>query len=138
MSIVAAVITRLDAVTAVTALVSTRIYNGTFPQDGTFPAIRVQRIGEDEQMHLRGAVGTIRTRIQIDSVADSAEPIGDAQSIDSAVHGDGSGSGLIGWAGNVGDIDIQAVIPAGVRETYDGEELRQYRVMRDAFVWWNG
>jgi hypothetical protein len=136
-SIVAAVVTRLEAVSAVTALVSTRIYNGTFPQDGTFPAIRVQRIGQDEQMHMRGAVGTMRTRIQIDSVADSSEPIGDAQAIDSAVFGNGSGSALIGWAGDVGTIDIQAVTPAGVREQYDGEELRQYRVMRDAFVWWN-
>jgi hypothetical protein len=51
-TIAPAVVERLEGVTAVTDLVSDRIYQAVFPQDGTFPAIRVQRIGEVVTMHL--------------------------------------------------------------------------------------
>lgn len=135
-SIAAAVVTRLENVQAVTNLVSDRIYQGVLPQDGTFPAVVVRRIGEVVQLHLRGSSGMFKERIQIDSFSDSAEPIGEAQSIDSAVFGDGSGSSLIGFMGELDAYHVYCVEPAGVREQYEGEELRQYRVMRDVFVTW--
>lgn len=137
MTIAPAVVERLEGVTAVTDLVSDRIYQAVFPQDGTFPAIRVQRIGEVVTMHLRGALGMHRERIQIDAVSGSSEPVGEAQAIDSAIFGDGSGSSLVGWTGTIDEFRIHCVEPAGAREGYDGEELRQYKVMRDVFVYWS-
>jgi hypothetical protein len=136
MSAVLGAIGRLEDVSAVTSLASTRIYNGILPQSPTLPTIRVQRISEDEPMHLRGSSGIYRTRVQIDSIAGAGNPIGSAHALDAAVHGNGSGSSLIGWTGTVDNVRVLAVLPAGVREDYDAEELRQYRVMRDAFIWW--
>jgi hypothetical protein len=106
------------------------------PQEPVLPAIRVQRIGEVITLHLRGSSGMFKERIQVDSVSDSAEPIGEAQAIDSEVFGDGSGSSLVGFAGPLGDFYIYCVEPAGARELFDGEELHQYKVMRDVFVTW--
>ena len=130
------VIGRLEAISAVTTLVSTRIYQGLFPENPTFPAIRVQRISENEFMHARGTAGLFRTRVQIDSVSNAADAVGVAQSVDAVVRGDGATTGLIGWRGTVAGVEIESILPAGVREEYDPEERRQYRVMRDVFVTW--
>lgn len=134
MSAPAAAIGRLELVAAVIALVSTRIYQGILPQSPTLPAIRVQRIGEDEFTHLRGA-SVRRTRVQVDSVGAS---LPSALAVDAAVRGNGSGSSLVGWTGAVGGVRVLAVQHRAVRELYDGDELRQHRVSRDVFVWWSG
>lgn len=136
MSAALGVIGRLEAIAAVTALVSTRIYQGLFPQNPTFPAIRVQRIGENEFMHMRGTVGLFRARVQVDSVSNAADAAGVAQAIDAAVRGDGATTGIIGWRGTVAGVEVESILPADVREDYDPEELRQYRVSRDVFVTW--
>jgi len=136
MTIAPSIVARLEAVQAVTNLVGDRIYQGVLPQDGTFPAVLVRRIGEVIPLHLRGSSGVFKERIQVDSVSDSSEPIGEAQSIDSAVFGDGSGSSLVGFTGELDAYHVYCVEPAGAREAYDGEELRQYKVMRDVFVTW--
>lgn len=136
MSAVAGVIARLESVAAVTALVSTRIYLGVLPQKPTLPAIRVQRISENEFMHLRGTSAVYRTRVQVEAISNASDAAGQALAVDAAVHGDGASSGLVGWRGTAGGIEITGVIPATVRETYDAGELRQYRVSRDVLVWW--
>jgi len=136
MSAVAGVIARLEAVAAVTALVSTRIYLGVLPQKATLPAIRVQRVSENEFMHMRGTSAVYRTRVQVDSVSNASDAAGQALAVDAAVHGDGASTGLVGWQGTAGGIEITGVMPATVRETYDADELRQYKVMRDVLVWW--
>jgi hypothetical protein len=137
MSAAVGVIARLEAVTAVTDLVSTRIYQGVFPQHLTCPAIRVQHIGEVRRQHLRGDAGVIVSRVQVDSVADSSNPITDAQAVDAAIVGDASGSALLGFKGDSGGVFIHNVEPGGERELFDGEELRQYRVIRDLLVSWS-
>lgn len=136
MSAAAGVIARLEAVSAVTALVSTRIYQGILPQRPTLPAIRVQRISENEFMHLRGSNGVYRTRVQVDSIAGEPNHMAQAQAVDAAVHGNGAASSLVGWLGTAGGVEILGILPEAVRETYDADELRQYRVMRDVMVWW--
>ena len=143
MSAALGVIARLEAISAVTALVSTRIYQGILPEHARFPAIRVQRISENEFMHMRGTSAIYRTRVQVDSISNAADAIGAAQALDAAVHGDGASTGLVGWRGTVSlggspevTVEITGVLPAGVREEYDPDDLRQYRVMRDVFVWW--
>lgn len=138
MSAVVAVITRLEAIGAVTALVASRIYNGVLPQSPTVPAIRVQRIGEDEPMHLRGSSGVFQTRVQIDSVSGAADAGGEAAAVDSALRGNGSGTALVGWKGTVAGVDVQNIQSLFVRERYDADDLRQYRVIRDVMVTWSG
>ena len=137
MSAVIAVIERLEDVAAVTALVSTRIYQGVLPQSPTLPAVRVQVISEVRSQHLRGGAAVVKSRVQVDSVASGGNPISSAKAVDVAIVGNESGSSLLGFKGVVGGFMVHNVEPAGVRETYDAEELRQYRVMRDVIVSWS-
>lgn len=125
---------RLVALSPVTALVGTRVYVDLLPQKPTLPAIRVQRISEQEDVHLRGARALRRARVQVDAIAVSLE---DATAVSEAAHGDGAGSGLSGWTGTVGGSPGQAVLavlPVDTRSDYEGEELRQWRVSRDYMV----
>lgn len=137
MSAAVGVIARLENVAGVTALVSTRIYQGVLPQSATCPAIRVQHIGEVRRQHLRGDAGIIVSRVQVDAVADGGNPITDAQAVDAAIVGDASGSALLGFKGESGGVFIHNVEPAGEREFFDADELRQYRVIRDVLVSWS-
>lgn len=137
MSAVLGVISRLELVPTVTALVSSRIYGGILPQSPTLPAIRVQDIGEVRAQHLRGSDGVVRQRVQIDSVASGGNPITTAQAVDTAVVGDASGSALLGFKGTAGGVFIHNVEPGTKREVFDAEELRQYRVIRDVIVSWS-
>ena len=141
--VLAGVRTRLLAVTGVTTLVSTRVYSGKLPQSPTFPAVLLQVIGDIETMHLRGGTNLHRARVQVDSISHEGSGGSRAQavSLDAAVQGSysaGAVTGLRGFKGTAGGVEIDAVIPAGVREGYDAEELRQYRVQRDYFVWFKG
>jgi hypothetical protein len=136
-SAVLGVISRLESIAAVTALVSTRIYGGVLPQSPTLPAIRVQDIGEVRAQHLRGSDGVVRQRVQIDSVAAGGNPVTTAQAVDTAIVGDASGSALLGFKGTAGGVVIHNVEPGTKREVYDAEELRQYRVIRDVIVAWS-
>lgn len=119
----------------VTAIVSSRIYRLVLPQSVTLPAVRVQRIDENEELQLRGPSGIQVARVQVDSVSLSGAQ---AETLDAAVHGDGVMTGLRAFHGFVdgspGSFEILLIRPAGVREGYDALELKQYKVMRDYFV----
>jgi hypothetical protein len=134
MTIAEAIADRLKTLSPVTALVSTRVWLMKVPQNGTFPCIRVQRISESQPMHLRGPVAMYRSRVQVDSYASETsgtDPYATARDIDEAVHGDGAGSGLCGFAGSIGSVGVKAILPVDVREGYDGEEQRLVRIMRE-------
>jgi hypothetical protein len=125
---------RILAVSAATGLVGARVYTDLLPQSPTLPAVRVQRIDEFESAHLRGAGGPYRARVQVDAVATT---LAGAFALDAAMHGDGAGSGLSGWSGNTSGspaIWVWSILPIDVRDDYDAEELRQFRVMRDYWV----
>lgn len=134
--IVAALIARLEAVAAVTAISSTRLYQAVLPQSPTLPALRLQRIGEIRESHLRGGVALLRARVQIDAYGGGDDPIGAAQALDAAVVGDASGSALVGWTGTAAGLEVVAVLPVDARENFEGDELQQYRVSRDVIAWW--
>lgn len=143
MTVAEAVISRLSAISAVTALVGTRIYNVKLRQGSTLPAIRVQDISGVEDMHLRGGSGVRKSRVQIDSVsseqsAPDGDPVAVATAVDEALYGDCDGTALLGWKGEIGSpaFEVLAVRPASRREGYDAEELRQFKVIRDVFVEW--
>ena len=129
----AAVKARLLSLSAVTTLVVSRIYVELLPQKPTLPAIRLHGIDEIEDAHLRGAMAIRTARVQVDAIAMSLET---ATEVSDAAHGDGAGSGLSGWTGELGSPAqlVMAILPAGKRVDYEGDELRQWRVSRDYFV----
>ena len=61
-----AIRTRLLSVSAVTDLVSTRIYPLTLPQGVTMPAVRYQRVSGNSDPHVRGTTGAATARLQFD------------------------------------------------------------------------
>ena len=143
MTVATAIATRLLELSAVTDLVGTRVRVLKLRQTETLPAIRVQRISTTEQMHERGSVGMFRSRVQVDSVALEAsglDPYATAASVDDAVHGDGAGSGLCGWQGEIGSpaFVIDAILPDGLQEMYEPDTSKQVRVIRDYIVWHRG
>jgi hypothetical protein len=78
----------LLSLSAVTALVSSRVYLDKLPQSPTCPCVRVQQISEQDY-HLRGGSNMKRARIRwMRSRAKSGRHGG------SAIHGDEAGSGL--------------------------------------------
>lgn len=140
MNIATAIRERLLDMAPLAALVGTRVYVDVLPQKPTLPAVRVQRIDEGEDMHLRGPAGVHRARVQVDAVATSKAS---ADAVDAAVRGDGLGtgaSGLLGWIGAIGgspaEIDVQTVLPLDVQEFYNAAELREYVISRDFRVIW--
>lgn len=138
MTVDQAVRARLLVVTPLTTLVSTRIYTVILPQNPTLPAVRVQRISQVEPMHLRGPVNLYRARVQVDAVATTKAG---ADAVDAAVQGDGLGdvaTGLKGWMGTISGFVVRAVLPIDVRDGYDADELKQFKVMRDFWVFFEG
>jgi hypothetical protein len=127
--------TRLAALSAVTALVGDRMFVTKFPADVVLPAIRVVDIDTTQGAHLRGLDGWMRSRVQVDCVAQDASDVdaySAAHALDRAVWGPGDGTALGGWQAST----VQAILPADVRDVYDPPPLAQYRVVRDVWVVW--
>lgn len=140
------VVERLLDISAVTALVGTRVRLLKLRQRETMPAVRVQMISEMTEYHLRGGSVKGRARIQVDVYAAEASG-GDANAaalaVAAAIHGDGNGenaSGLSGWIGNAGGspptMRIAGVFFLDRAVGYDAEELREVRVRQDYMVHW--
>lgn len=145
MTISAGLIDHLLTLSPVTSLVGTRIRTLLLRQgEARSGAIRVQQVSETQPMHLRGAVNLFTARVQVDSYApveSGVDAYANATAIDAAVHGDGAGSGLCGFAGQVGGspgLLVDAVMPVGRTEEYDADELKIVRVMREYMVTWRG
>lgn len=133
------VLERLAQLSALVALVGARIYQVKAPQSATFPLVVVRHISENETLHLRGTNGLLSDRVQVDAYAEEssgADPRAAARAVDAAIRGDGASTGLIGWTGALGSpaTTVWAIRPAGVRESYEEQPKKVYRVMRDVFV----
>lgn len=138
MTVAEAVRSLLLTLTPVTALVGSRIRLVKIRQsEPTFPVILVQRIDEGEDVHLRGG-GPKSARVQVTSIAhesENADWYATAASVEAAVHGPGDGTGLCGYKGSIGSpaFEFRAIlpIPRSLREGYDADELKQFKIMRD-------
>lgn len=136
MTVEDAVVARLLTLSAVTALVSTRVYLDKLPQSPTYPCVRVQQIDEQQAPHLRGALSLRTARIQVDAFAQErsgVSPYAMAQAVADAVHGGDDGTGLSGWAGEIGSpaFTIHASARVDRRRSYDPDELRVVTVSQD-------
>lgn len=136
--------TKILTLTAVTVLASTRVYLLHFPPVIIFPAVRLQQIGEVEEVHLRGTVTLRRARVQIDAVSTeeaSASLYCAAADLSDAIHGSvigGAATGLVGFQGTVDGVDIASIIALDRRETYDPTARRMVVVSRDYWVSFHG
>lgn len=122
---------RLLATSAVTALVSTRVYAMTLPQHPTFPAIRVSLIDEPEQYHLRGKERMTRARVQVDCFArkmSGNDPKALATSIATAVN---DALTVEGWSVGSPPLVVSGAFQILRRLVFESEELQIVREMRD-------
>lgn len=134
------VLTRLNNIAAVTALVSTRVYLDKLPQSPTYPCVRVTLISEVGTAHLRGENKLTSARVQVDAYArevSGVDPYALALAVANAVQGDGAGSGLGGFTGDIGSpaARVQAIYQIERRRSYDPDELRVLCISQDYSVW---
>jgi hypothetical protein len=124
---------RLLAISAVTALVGTRVTAGQFQQSTALPAIAVEFVDDIPSSHFRGGNSLKPTRVQVTCIAETRAA---AMAVASAAYGDEAGSGLANWVGDLGSpsVPVSWIKALGAREGYDPDELRQYRVQRDYMV----
>lgn len=113
-----------------------RVYMLKLPQLPTTPAVRVQRISNPRDQHLRGPDGHQITRVQVDSYATDYFT---AETLAAAIRGDGKGSGLWGWTGQIGSPPITVM---NVELPFDGTpeeepaEKNLVRIRQDYLVHW--
>lgn len=146
MTAVDVVCTRASAVSALTALVSTRIWALKLPQSPTLPAVRVSLVSEVTFPHLRGLVTTKQARVQVDAIAregSGVDPRASANAVADAAHGSfsaGAATGLAGWTGEVGSpaTRVHEIRPLNRREGYFADDLRQIVVSIDYLVVYEG
>jgi hypothetical protein len=124
---------RLLDISAVTALVATRVTTGQITQSSVLPAVFVQRVSEVQRSHLRGGESMFMVRVQVSSLAVTRAGL---VALDEAVQGDGVGSGLSNWSGTVGSpsVAVRWMQPAGVDETFESGAQARYRIDRDYLV----
>jgi len=140
-----AIVARILALPAVTAIAGSRVWLVMLPQSPVTPCVRVQQISQvDQGLHDRGAGGVGWARVQVDAVckwSDGGNGYATARALTDAIHGDGRGtgaSGLLGWIGTIAPLEIQGIfsILDGVAEV-DPDELEQIRIRRDYQVWFS-
>lgn len=133
----AAVVERLLDISAVTAIVGTRVYLDKLPQQATYPAVLVQLVHEPISRHLRGSLRW-RARVQVDAYV---KDVGDAYSTDvdlaDAIHGDDAGSGLEAWFGSFGSptFNVTGILRVERERGYEPEEFRLLRQRQDYWVY---
>lgn len=134
---------RLLAISAVTTLVGTRIYQLTLPQSVTWPAIRVQLISLPIEGTVDGKCSLGIARVQVDAFVDveaETNPYTAAIALADAIHGNGlsaSPTGLHNWGGAVGSPPVTVKRAARLDRdvTYEVDAQRLIRVRQDYQVW---
>lgn len=98
MSVESQIQTQLEATSALTNLVGTRIYRYQRPRADALPAVTFQRIETEVVNHATGATETHWCRVQVDSWADDMDT---ARSVADAV-----ATALSGWSNSGGSPSI--------------------------------
>lgn len=136
MTVEEAIVERLGATSAVTALVSTRIYQLKLPQQPTYPAIRVQLVVERTGHHLRGRDGLAPVRVMVDMFAmevSGSDPYASATTVGATVFDALDGKRFL--AGSPPALNIRGVLRVDRRVGYEADELRLVRESQDYMVW---
>lgn len=134
-----AICARLLATSAVTAIVSTRVYEIALPQSPRLPAVRVQLVSDPVGYHLRGPDGASRSRVQVDAYVDERattsvlDPGATLNALGDAI--DDCLSGQVFTAGSPISIRVTGVFRQDRTKLREPDELRYLRVMQDYIVW---
>lgn len=121
-----ALVFHLRADPGVAALAGTRIYQALLPQSPTYPAAVLTTVSEPQSYQLRGLAGLTGTRVQADSYAPGKTEVdGLAAAIDLA---------LSGRRFSASGVRFTEVLRVNRIDTYDGAELRVFRVMLEYLV----
>jgi hypothetical protein len=141
MTVEEAIRARVESLSAVTAIVGTRVWLDKLPQNPTFPAVLVRLVSDPRGQHLRGPDGLPVARVQVDAIAKegSTDVYMVATELEQAIFGDGLGrtaSGLFGWVGSIGSpgVEIRGITATARVPRYDPDELTQLVMSRDYFV----
>ena len=126
----------LEQFSAVTAIVSDRIYLDKAPQLPTLPAIVVQLSSEQTQYHLRGGWrGPARVQVDI-YVPETGDAYRTVTDLMQAVNGADDATGLSGWNGEIGSppFRISGILRIDRVRKFDADELRLLRQGQDYMV----
>ena len=119
----------LAATTAVTTMVSTRIYAGILPQNPTYPAITIQPITYDSSNTLKGSGNLQWDRLQIDAWGETyASTDGVYKAVITALNG----KQFTGTGYRIGSCNVQA----GGRYRYEDSTKIHGRSV-DFGIWFN-
>jgi len=121
MSIKIALATKLESISALTALVSARIYSVALPQDYTLPAVFFRMISDQTERTLSGHGGKARTTFEISycAITDTAAETG----------GEIIRKALDGFRGTVSSVQIQSTIMTDRRDEFEQDMNIFRRVM---------
>jgi hypothetical protein len=125
-------------VTAVAALVSTRVYQLTMPQTPTFPAVRVLLADDPVIYALDGPMRLRKAIVQIDAFdqeASGVDPYVSVAALATAI--DDAVSGYTGpMPTGSPSLDVRGVFRTDRKATYDPDELRVLRIIQLYDVWY--
>lgn len=133
MSLETSIDTRLNAVTAVTNLVSTRIYRHQRPRNSGWACVVYQRITSSVVNHANGVTTTKHTRIQVDSLAATASGariLADAVATALSGWSDPGGTLSISMCHQMSDVDLSA-------GPDHGKDSPRYRISQDYELWYS-
>jgi hypothetical protein len=128
-----AIYTRLAAVSAVSSLVSTRIYPGLLPESPTYPAVVFRFLSEQTFPAMGADAGVTKRRLQVDcwaTTATAAQQLGDA--VTTALS---RFQGTVSYTG--GSTVIDDIYRDGVMDLYDGKARVHQRAV-DFIVMYQG
>lgn len=118
-----------------------RVYMLKLPQQPTLPAAVVQLVDDPKPVHLRGGSKSGVARIQVSvyrGEGSGVDPYTEAQDLMAEIHGDDGGSGLSGFAGQIGGspdgLFLTGVLYADRRALYEPGELRAVGIQEDYFA----
>lgn len=117
---------RLQAVTAVTDLVGTRVVPAPLEQDSAFPAVVYQRISAAREHAMGSDPGLAMPRVQIDSWAQTYKA---AVELAAEVRG-----ALSRFRGTVTGVEILDAFLENERDDYD-QDRELHRVQQDYRIW---
>lgn len=119
----------LSGVSALTALVATRIYPVQFPEEATYPAVRFTVVSVEQPSAMNDDPRTTGVHVQIDAAADS---YGLAIQIRDAIR-----AGLVRYRGAAGGQTAQDILQEDVHAAYD-DQTQLYLASVELALWLEG
>lgn len=117
---------RLQAVSAVTDLVGTRVFPAPLPQGQTLPAVTYQRVSGARESAMGSDTGVAHPRIQVDCWASSYSGV---KALATAVRG-----ALQRYSGTIATVEIQDSFLKNDIDLFE-DEIEANRVMLDFEIW---